>query len=1115
VLETGRFALFIAATLPLLCFSPFAFAQSTKAELFGVVRDAAGLAVEGASVTLTKTGTDARLSSTSDAEGAYHFFALTAGGYRVAAAKAGFAPLVREGMTLRVGDRISLDLDLRVGDATESVTVTAATPLLQSTRGTAAFVVEQKKMVALPLDGRNFVPLIALSPGVNLPPGQVLPRINGSRPRTSEYIYDGISVLQPEPGQVAFYPIVDAVEEFRVETNSYSAEYGRTNGGVIMVNQKSGSNALHGSLFEFFRNEAINARNLFATTGPKPRFRRNQYGFVLGGPIQKNKTFFFVDWQGTRLKTGVVRTSTVPTTGQRNGIFTQSVFDPATTRPTAAGYVRDAFPGNRIPLERTDPAALAVVNRYPAPNVFNGTAEATANNYRRVGTDTTAQDQFDTRVDHNINARQRVFGRYTFLRDDSGPATPFPDGSGTFSAPFIGKTLTRADSVVAEHTWNVTAAGVNQARFGFTRRGFNRSALATGQNASQLSKIPNIPLSSFQGVLPTYDIVGLQQLGPPASGNATLTTSVTQFVDNYSWARSGHSVKVGTDIRLQRLDALQPPNPTGNFQFTNIFSAGLSAAGTPVANTGNSFASFLLGQVTRFSIDAQTEILKPRATIAEFFTQDDWRVSRRLSVNLGVRYTLNLPSTVADNRGAVFNLQTQKLDYFGQHGFPQSARKLETKNFGPRVGLAFKVTDSFVVRSGYSLTWIEQAGLTTPFTTPLFPFIQTLGQQTLDNINPAFLLSRGPTVIPRAPGPDAGLGQGVFGVQRNNGSGFAQQWNLSLQKTFGANWSIEAGYLGSKLTRLGVPDINLNQLTVEQLALGSQLTQQVTNPYFGQIPANTSLGTPTIARAQLLRAYPRFTTVTLYRNNIGHSTYHSFQSRIERRFSGSLTFTGSYTFSRLIDDAGAVFDSAVLTGPVANFQAADSFNKRLEKDVSTGNVPHIFSSGAVYELPFGRGRAHNLTGWKDAIAGGWQLAGLVRMQSGSPIAVTQATNLNAFAGFGIQRPNRVADPALASGARTTGQWFNTAALTQAPQFTLGNSSRNPVAGPPYRAADVMVGKNFQVTERFRTEFRAEAFNVTNTPPLGNPNASFGNAAFGSITTALDPRVFEFVLKLHF
>jgi hypothetical protein len=841
-------------------------------------------------------------------------------------------------------------------------------------------------------------------------------------------------------------------------------------------------------VFEFFRDEALNGRNLFATTGPKPLFRRNQYGFVLGGPIQKNRTFFFVDWQGTRLGTGTVRTSTVPTAAQRGGLFATPVYDPAAGRQTA-------FLNNTVPLNRFDPAALAVMGRYPAPTVT-----AAANNYQRVGVDRSTTDQFDLRLDRYFTSRHRVFGRYAYLRDESVPSSPLPDGSGNITSGVIGDTLTHAGSLALEHSWTLSPLTLNQVRFGYTRRGFGRSQLRTGRPASQVSGIPNIPASEFGDVLPIYNIVGFQQLGPSANSNADFTTSVTQFVDNFSTVRGGHSLKFGTDIRLERLDILQPPSPTGQFQFTNVLTSGLSAAGAPLANTGNSFASFLLGRVQGFSIDLQEGFLKPRATVAEFFVQDDWRATSRLTLNAGVRYTLNFPSTEANDRAAVFNLGTQRLDFLGQNGVSRAARHLEKTNFGPRLGLAFKLTDSFVLRSGYGLTWIEQAGITTPFTTPLFPFIRTAGQNSLDNINPAFVLSQGPSVDTALPNPDSGLGQGVFGVQSNQKSGYAQQWNLSLQKTLGQNWSVEAGYLGSKLTRLGVPDVNLNQLTVDQLALGAALTQPVANPFYGQVPTSSSLGGPTIARQQLLRPYPRFTTVTVYRNNTGNSTYHSFQGRVEKRFSAGLTFTVAYTFSRLIDDAGAVFDAAILTGPVASFQAADSFNKRLEKDVSTGDLRHNLASGFVYELPLGRG---------------WQVGGILRVQSGSPLAVTQATNLNAFAGFGIQRPNRVADPNLPSDQRTTGRYFNTAAFTPAPQFTIGNSSRNPVLGPPYRALDLMVGKTFTVSERWQAEFRAEAFNLTNTPPLGNPSGSFGTPAFGTITTAFDPRVFEFVVKLHF
>lgn len=1046
--------------------------QSTKAELLGLVRDTSGLPVSNATAMLRGLDTGFAASASTTRDGAYQFLALPAGRFALSISKEGFAPLVRDGIELQTGVRVSIDVELQPAGSSETMEVTASAPLLQSGRGSVGFTVDQRRVVNLPLDGRNFVPLIALTPGVNLPPGGLLPRINGSRPRVSEYIYDGISVLQPEPGQVALYPIIDAIAEFRVETNSYSAEYGRSNGGVIMVNQKSGSNEFRGTLFEFLRNEKLNARNLFAGAGPKSRFRRNQFGVVLGGPVQRNRTFFFAAWQTSKLQTGVTRISTVPTLAQRGGIFTAPVFDPA-------GGRRLAFPENTIPQSRFDAAAASLANRYPAP-----TNTARANNYSRTANEANDATQADGRIDRYLGQRHRVFVRYSWLHDESRPATPLPDGSGNLTMGVTGNAVTRSGSLAAEHTAAISAASVNQFRFGYTRRNFDRSPVA--------------------GALATHDITGFQQLGPPSSSNAAFATSVTQFLDNYSWVRSGHSIKSGADIRLQALDVRQPANPLGNYRFNDIFTSGLTPAGSIIANTGNSFASFLTGQVASFSIDVQPRAIQPRARIAEFFLQDDWRLSRRFTLNLGVRHTLNFPSTVVGDRGAVFNLATQKLDFLGAGGFSRSARKLEPANFAPRAGAAWKASESFVIRAGYGLTWIEQAGITTPFTTPFFPFAQTLGQQSLDNIEPAFVLAGGPTVAAQSPNPDAGLGQGVFGVQRDNGSGYAQQWNFTLQKTFGENWSLEGGYLGSKLTRLGVPDVNLNQLGVEQLALGASLTQQLPNPYFGQIPAGSSLGAPTIARAQLLRPYPRFTTVALYRNNTGHSTYHSVQTRIERRFSRGITFTAAYTFSRLIDDAGAVFDSAVLTGPVSNFQAADSFRKRLEKDVSTGSVPHVLSSGFVCESPF-----------RSRLLRGWRIAGIVRAQAGSPIAVTQATNWNAFAGFGILRPNRLRDPGLPAAQRNTARWFDTAAFTQAPQFTLGNSSRNPVAGPGYRTIDLMVGKTFAISERLRAEFRAEAFNAANTPPLGNPNGSFGAVAFGSITSALDPRVFEAVVKIHF
>lgn len=1082
-----------------IALSPFAAAGS--ADLAGVVRDPAQLPVSRAEVRLTEEATRVERRASTDSAGAYHFFGVPPGQYQMRVISPGFHETVVNGIRLDTGDKRIVDIALELAVRSQTVDVVAARPLLNTESGTVSFVVDRRQAGTLPLDGRNFVPLIALSPGVMLPPGQLLPRINGSRPRTSEYLYDGVSVLQPEPGQVAWYPVIDGIQEFRVQTNSYSAEYGRSNGGVIQVETRSGGDHWHGTLFEFFRNEALNARNYFAPAGPKPQFRRNQYGFAFGGPIRKQQTFLFADWQGARLRTGVTRISTVPSMAERAGVFRSPVFDPATTRRKADAIVRDAFPGNVIPQSRWDPVAARLAGHYPTP-----TTSTTANNYRRTAAERDDADQFDIRLDHYISARQRAFLRWSFLRDYGQPAVPLPDGSGAISTGIIGNTLTRADGIAAEHTWTRSDHSANQFRFGWTRRGFSRNALITDAPATDATGIPHIPLTAFPTAMPTFELAGYQQIGPPPSSNARFTTAVAELIDTYSLVRASHSLKFGADIRHERMDALQPPSPTGDFQFTPALTSALSPSGAPAGGTGNSFASFLLGQVQSFSIDAQQVTLRPRANIAEFFIQDDWRATRRLTLNLGVRYTLNFPSTEADNHAAVFDLKQQKLRFLGQDGTPRAARKLAWGDFGPRAGLALRVTDSFVIRAGYGLTWIEQAGITTPFTTPMFPFIQTLSQSSLDNLTPAFALSQGPAVTVQAPNPDSGLGQGVFAVQRENGSGYAQQWNLSLQKTFGANWSAEAGYLGSKLTRLGVPDVNLNQLTVQQLSLGAALTQLVPNPYYGQIPATSSIGGPLVAEQQLLRPYPRFTSVTLYRNNVGHSTYHSLQTRLERRFASGLTLTAAYTFSKLIDDAGAVFDSAILTGPVMNYQAADSFNRRLEKDESTGSIPHVFSAGFVWDLPFARRRR---------VIGGWTLAGIIRAQSGAPVAVTQATNYNAAFGFGIQRPNRVGNPNLPSGERSVARWFNTGAFALAPQFTIGNSSRNPVRGPAYQAADLMLGKTFRMAERWSAEFRVEAFNVTNTPPLGSPNGSFGAAAFGSITTALDPRVFEIAAKIHF
>ena len=1046
------------------------FGQAGRAELFGTVQDPAGLAIVGAKVEAQYQTTQDRYATTSDEHGTYHLLGLPVGAYTLTVEAKGFRTLHQAGLTLRIGDQTELSMTLQVGQASETVEVNGEAPLLQAASGAVSFAVDQTKVVMLPLDGRNFIPLVALSPGVALPGGgSLLPRINGSRPRTNEYMYDGISVLQPEPGQVAFYPIIDGIEEFKLNINAYSPEYGRSNGGMVMVIGKSGGNQFHGTLFEFFRNEDLNARNFFAQPGPNPEFRRNQYGLAIGGPIRKNHTFFFADWQGTRLRTGITRFSTVPTDAQRNGNFSSAIKDPASN-------FQNNFANNMIPPTQFDPVAKLILAHYPHANL-----PGTANNFVRTGVEPDNQDQFDGRVDHYFDTRHRVFVRYSHLQDDDTPVTPLPDGSGTISSGVTGHALTRGDGISSEYDWTVSPTTLNQARFGYTRRSLTQTALQNGDVA-----IPGLPANSFSSVLPTILVAGFQQIGPSTGANSDFTTSVTEYLDTFSMVRGRHTFKFGVDWRREALDVVNPPNPTGAFTFNT-------------SGTGNAIASLLLGQVNAFTIDIQKQALQERAHIAEFFAGDEWRVSNRLQVNMGTRYTLNFPSTEVNGQGAVFNLQTKVLD------FPKTGRNLDCCDFGPRAGLVYRIGDSLALRAGYGMMWFEQSGITTPFTLPQFPFVQTVGLQSQDNIHPAFLLANGPSVTVTAPNPNSGLGQGVFSTDRNTPSGYSQQWNFTIQKTVGSNLNFEVGYLGSKNTHLGIPDPNINQLPDNYLALGSALLNKVANPFLGIIPASSSIGGATITAQQLLRPYPQFTNVALFRNNIGNSSYEALQAKVEKRFSHGLTFTGGYTFSKLIDDASSVFSNTIFTGPIANTGVADANNLRMERSLSTGDIPQVFSAGWVYQIP---------RLWKIS---GWQIAGLVRIQAGDMVIVSQATNSNSNLGYGVQRPNLIADPNVPA-TRSVAQWFNTAAFVAAPQFTLGNASRNPVRGPGLQDADLMIGKTFRVTESVNAEFRAEVFNVSNTTPLNDPNGTCcrpTSAAFGSITSAGNPRDFELAVKVHF
>ncbi len=471
-----RFIYIILVSICALFSVQFANSQVAKGTISGVVLDPSDSIVPNAPIIFTEVRTNQEYSTKTDGSGLYTIIGLAPGSYTLAVEAPGFKRIEQEGIQLTTGEMLRVDAKLVVGSPSETVTVTSDAPLLRSESGSLGQVVSNRSINELLLNGRNFLGLVGLASGVANPPGgSTTPRLDGGRPRTNEYLYDGISVLQPEPGQVAFYPIIEAIQEFKLEINSPSAEFGRFNGGVVNLTTKSGTNQFHGSLFEFLRNEALNARNLFApatAANPnKPVFRRNQFGGVLGGPIVTDKTFFFVDYQGTRQLINRVRTSTVPTLLQRQGIFTEKIngvvpiiYDPSTTAAkTGGGYNRTAFANNSIPLTSMDPVALQLLNRFPLP-----TTSGTANNYTRSGNEPDDLDQFDARIDHRFSMRDHFFGRYSYAIEKSSPVTPLPNGSGSITSGFIGPNSTLGQSFASGYIHSFSARTAKELRFGYT-----------------------------------------------------------------------------------------------------------------------------------------------------------------------------------------------------------------------------------------------------------------------------------------------------------------------------------------------------------------------------------------------------------------------------------------------------------------------------------------------------------------------------------------------------------------------------------------------------------------------------------------------------------------------
>ena len=1117
--------------------------------LSGTVKDVSGGAVANASVALINQDTNARQTQTAGGAGAYAFPQVQPGRYRLEAEAPGFKKFIQPDIAINVQQQAAIDPVLQIGQTSESIEVTGETPLLQPNTSSLGQVVNNRQITELPLIGRNTLALIALTAGTQ-PVGAfggVPARTNaynqgffssgGSQVLTNETLIDGIPANAALFNAPAYVPVVDAVQEFKVQTNSFSAEFGRTGGGVVNVVTKSGTNQLHGSLYEFFRNNHLDANNWFNNrAGQKLPFNNfNQYGAAVGGPIVvpgvydgHDKTFFFFNYEGLREHRGLTQIFTIPTQQQLAGDFRggPAVYDPFTTRPDPARpgqYLRDPYPNNVIPAASIDPVAAKTRSLYPAPNASGGASGA--NNFVGNGSAPNSQDQYTGRLDHAITPSQRIFGRVSWSDVQRGAVDFFGNGAGWVNPGGGGVPLVfNARNAALDYTNAITPTLLLDVRYGFVRQFVAKTPALTGIDLTTIGFPASFNQQAFLRALPAFQPSGFRALAPASSDLINRADNTHSFGASVSKVRQTHSLKAGVDYRFIPIGELQPNAPQGVFNFDSRFTGAnpLAAAAT----SGSSVASFLAGVPSSGSID-----YNPGVSISSryfgAYLQDDWRVTQKLTLNLGLRYELEtgrnerydrlswFDPNVANPVGQQVGLPNLRggLQFAAIGGNPRWQKELDANNFGPRFGLAYSVTPKTVVRAGYGLFYLPMTGDDTGrslgsegyFATTAFVSSLDGGITPADRLRNPF-----PNGLVQPPGASFGLktlvGQDIITLFRGDRTAYAQEWNFNVQRELPGGFLIDAAYAGSKGTKLPI-DVQLNQLPDQYLALGSQLLQQTPNPFFGVIAVG-SLAGKTIAAGQLLRPYPEFGNVNIRAAHRGSSIYHSFQLKAERRFRKGFSLLAAYTASKLITDTGSRLS---INFANAGFQSSN--NLRAERALGNVDVPQRFVVSYNWELPFGRGG-----GAAGKILGGWQLNGVTAAQRGVPLGLTTSTNqTNSFGGG--SRPNNNGQSAKPDGdvESRLNQYFNASVFSQPPAFTFGNVSRTlpDVRAPGMVNFDFSVIKNARLVERANLQFRAEFFNVFNHPNFGAPGTTFGTSSFGVIGSSNDGRNIQFGLKLLF
>ncbi len=1143
-----------------LCAAP-ALAQNITGTILGTITDNSGAVVAGAEVLVTDKATNQALSARTNEDGLYQAPSLKPGVYQIKVSAPGFKTAVREGVTLRVEDKLRLNFTLETGEVTAMVSITG-TPLIETEAPSLGQVITERSIRELPIRGRNVFDLVGLSPNVQVNPraiGVVASTgdnaaplfvlsdisINGGRFRTNEYLLDGVTLVLPENNNYALAPTPDGTQEFKVITNSYGPQFGRSGGGVINVITKSGANEFHGTAYELHRNDRLKANNFFANARNQPRgvFHFNLFGGALGGPIIKDKTFFFGEYQGHREDNfGAGQALTVPTEAERRGDFRGllnaqgqpvTIYDPFITRPNpnGSGFIRDPIScngvANIICPGRIDPVSARLLSFLPLPNRA-GEGPAQINNYSFTSLNFINSDQWSGRVDHRFSERHSLFGRATRNRGNSGNTGPFK----TIADNVLGDTIHNAFNFVLNDTYTLSANRLLNLRYGFTRRFEGRVPLSAGQvKLTELGFPAAIAAAAQEEIFPRIDGIGTS-LGPPAGDRIRRGNDIHAWVADVTELRGRHSLTYGLDFRLYNQTPFQAGVPSGSYSFGPNFTQGPNPQAASLT-AGSGIASYLLGYGTG-SISS-VPALAIRNGYYAFYFNDDLKLGR-LTLNLGLRYEYEQPRTERYDRFATFDFDAPfpiqvpgltnlrgVLTHPGQNGEPRGNFDGARRNFGPRLGLAYRLNEKTAVRAGYGIFFLPRQGTTSAanFGTSGYE-LSTAWVSSLDGITPLNPLSNPfPTGLLQPITSEVGrvqLGQNITVTDRNSrNNSYTQHWNLSVQRELPGNFVVEAAYAGNRGVRLPI-GLQFNQVDPKFQSLGADLAAQVPNPFFGLVTTG-ALASRTVQRAQLLRPFPHYGSISTFMQMAASSNYHSFTLRAEKRFTQGVNLLVAYTNSKLIDNSsGRVFGVTQFIPPAQN-----AYDLRAERSLSEADVAQRLVISHTIDLPFGRGRKFlsNASGVVERVLGGWALSGIATLHSGYPLALTSNGNSGVF--NAVLRPRLKAE-FVGNSAQLDGsiqsrltKYFEIGAFEIPAPFTFGNVSRTlpDVRGPGRANYDLTLSKAILIHEPVSLQFRVEALNLTNTPYFGNPGLNLGSSNFGVISSSTGERQFQFTLKLLF